>query len=158
MTKTKSRYVWRSISQYVVVSSPLWDLWLPVLRLLFESCCPVSVGRPLWREVGSCHLPFSVCSNLSVCTSRIYVSCVLQFSIEYTIHTKILSVPARYSRFPLRSTFRKTSSHVKGHETETRFVIDVMTCQILFAWLWLFRVWNMTTTPERFLRCYYFHM
>jgi hypothetical protein len=53
---SKSLYDWRSASQYVLVSSPLWDLWpdiTPVGRLLSKSCGLVSLRRPLWREDGS---------------------------------------------------------------------------------------------------------
>jgi hypothetical protein len=46
------------------------QILLSVRRLFFESCCLVSVGRPLWREVGSviCHSQSIVISNLSVFT------------------------------------------------------------------------------------------
>jgi hypothetical protein len=75
-SESKSRYDWRSVSQYVVVSSPLWDLWpdttscwccdrrsvgLSVLvsgTLLGHIFCRTTAllfvfGRPLWREDGS---------------------------------------------------------------------------------------------------------
>jgi hypothetical protein len=45
-----------------------------------------------------CHLPSSVYSNLSVFTSSIYVTCVLQISNLYTIYTKLYSVPSEYNR------------------------------------------------------------
>jgi hypothetical protein len=51
----------QSVSQ---VSSPLWDLWPDITfcrKLFSESCCLVSVGRPLWREVG----PF-ICNSQSI--------------------------------------------------------------------------------------------
>jgi hypothetical protein len=48
-SKSKSCYDRRSVSQYVVVSSSLWNLWRRYY-ILSESCCVVSVGRPLWRE------------------------------------------------------------------------------------------------------------
>jgi hypothetical protein len=67
--KSKSHYDWRSVSKYVLVSSPLWDLW-PIF-FFFQICCFVSVGSPLWREVWSvfCQSFVStVYSSQSVCT------------------------------------------------------------------------------------------
>jgi hypothetical protein len=49
-SKSKSHYDWRSVSQHVLVSSLLWDLWPD---FFFQICCLVSVVRPLWREAGS---------------------------------------------------------------------------------------------------------
>jgi hypothetical protein len=56
-SKSKLPCGWRSVSQYVLVSSPLWGFWpddaflwnIYVWSLL--SC--LFLGRPLWREVGS---------------------------------------------------------------------------------------------------------
>jgi hypothetical protein len=95
--QSKSRYDWLSISQYVEVSSPLWDLWPDI------TFCPQVVWKllsclcraPSLTRGRVFHLSFSVFSNLPVFTSSIYVSCVLQFNILYT---KLLSVPAQYSR------------------------------------------------------------
>jgi hypothetical protein len=61
-------------------------------NLLSEGCFLkfavfVSVGRPLWREVGLSS--FTACSNLPVFTSSIYVTCVLQFSNLHTIYIKL---------------------------------------------------------------------
>jgi hypothetical protein len=50
---------------------------------LSEGCCLMVAVSSLWVTLSderSGHLSFSVCSNLSVFTSRVYVSCVLQFS------------------------------------------------------------------------------
>jgi hypothetical protein len=49
----KSRYNWRSVSLYRSHSETCDQILLSVRRLLSGSCCLVSVGRPLWREVGS---------------------------------------------------------------------------------------------------------
>jgi hypothetical protein len=46
-SKSKSRYDWRSVSQYVLMSRPFWFSWL-------DYCC-VFLGRPLWREVRCVH-------------------------------------------------------------------------------------------------------
>jgi hypothetical protein len=54
---------------------------LSVWRLLSCLC-----GVPFLRRGKVCHFSFSVCGNLSVCTSRIYLSCVLQFSNIYAIY------------------------------------------------------------------------
>jgi hypothetical protein len=46
----------RSVSQYVKISSPLWDLWPDITscpKVVFWNLLSVSVRRPLWREVGS---------------------------------------------------------------------------------------------------------
>jgi hypothetical protein len=56
----------------------LWDLW-PVRRLLSESCCLVSVRRPLWWEVGSV-----ICQAQSVVICRyLHLICLTQFSNVY---------------------------------------------------------------------------
>jgi hypothetical protein len=54
-SKSKSRCDWRSVSQYVLVSSP--NLRLLTRDLFFQSYCLVFLGIRLWREVGSvmCH-------------------------------------------------------------------------------------------------------
>jgi hypothetical protein len=47
-------YNWRSVSQYVLVSSPIWDFWPEILFSFFWKVTVLSyLGRPLWREVGS---------------------------------------------------------------------------------------------------------
>jgi hypothetical protein len=51
-SESESVYDWRSVSQYVLVSSPVWGSW-PDSNWLFHSCGPVLFVRPLWREVGS---------------------------------------------------------------------------------------------------------
>jgi hypothetical protein len=48
-SESELHYKWRSVSQYVLVSSPSWDFW-PEIFLCY-SHCPVIWGRPLWREV-----------------------------------------------------------------------------------------------------------
>jgi hypothetical protein len=62
--ETKSHYDWRSVSQYVLVSSPILDFW-PVIFFL-QSFCLVFWGRPFWREVGS-----DVCQSLSLKSTRV---------------------------------------------------------------------------------------
>jgi hypothetical protein len=57
-------YNWQSVSQYVLVSSPIWDFW-PEIFFFWGggggSYCLVIWGRPLWREVGSV-----ICQSLSL--------------------------------------------------------------------------------------------
>jgi hypothetical protein len=70
---------------------------LSVQKFLCESSCLVSVGCPLWPEVGSV-----ICHSQSVVIYQylhqwFFISCVLEFSNSYTIFTKLLSVPTRYS-------------------------------------------------------------
>jgi hypothetical protein len=84
-SKATSCYNWRSVSMsryrahsetcdqiLLRTESNIWSqviscdqILLSVRRLLSESCCPVSVERPLWREVGSV-IWHSVYSNLSL--------------------------------------------------------------------------------------------
>jgi hypothetical protein len=51
--KSKPRYNWRSVSmsRYRAHSETCDQILLSVRKLLSESCCLVSVGRPPWREV-----------------------------------------------------------------------------------------------------------
>jgi hypothetical protein len=59
-SKSKSRYEWRSVSPYVKVSSPLWDLW-PNTSITF--CLKVAV-LSLWGTFSdeSSGLPFVILS------------------------------------------------------------------------------------------------
>jgi hypothetical protein len=61
MSKSKSCYDWRSVSQYVLVSRPFWNLWSDIIF-----CLKVAV-LSLWREVGSasCQSPSAVFSPFS---------------------------------------------------------------------------------------------
>jgi hypothetical protein len=100
-SKLKSRYNWRSVSQYVKVSSPPWDLWPDITfcpKFVFWKLLSCLCGVPSLTRGQVCNLSFSVCSNLPVFTSSIYVTCVLQFSNLYTIYIKLHSVPSEYSR------------------------------------------------------------
>jgi hypothetical protein len=49
-SESESQYDRQSVSQYVLVSSPIWNFWP---KIFFRSYCLVFLGRPLWREVGS---------------------------------------------------------------------------------------------------------
>jgi hypothetical protein len=98
---TVGRSVGRSVSQYVKVSSPLWDLWPDITfcpMVVFWKFLSCLCGAPSLTRGRVYYLSFSACSNLSVCTSSIYVTCVLQFSNLYTIYTKLNSVPSQHSR------------------------------------------------------------
>jgi hypothetical protein len=55
MNLSKSRYNWQSgnTSRFRAHSGTCDQILLSVRRLLSESCCRVSVGHPLWQEVGS---------------------------------------------------------------------------------------------------------
>jgi hypothetical protein len=72
-SKSKSRYDWRSVrvSRCRADSGTSDQILLPALKLL--SCLSEAPSMTRGRVF---HLPFSVCSNLSACTLRIYVSCV----------------------------------------------------------------------------------
>jgi hypothetical protein len=74
------------------------QILLSVWRLIGWKLLPCLCGVPSLMRRRVCHLSFSVYGNLSAFTSSIYVSCFLRFKIVYTIYTKLLSVPARYSR------------------------------------------------------------
>jgi hypothetical protein len=77
----------QSVSQYVKVSSPLWDLWPDITfcpKVVFWKLLSFSVGRPLWREVG-CHLSFLVCSNLPTASSSgLYIPCEWDLGTHWT--------------------------------------------------------------------------
>jgi hypothetical protein len=50
--KSKSHYNWRPVSQYILVSTPLFKLW-PDITFCLQVALLSLWGRPLWREVGS---------------------------------------------------------------------------------------------------------
>jgi hypothetical protein len=84
-SKLKSRYDCRSVSQSVSISRCRPNLGLvTIYYFLSEGCCLKVAVLSLWGALSDersvCHLSFSVSSNLSILTTRIYVSCVLQFS------------------------------------------------------------------------------
>jgi hypothetical protein len=76
------------MSRYRAHSGTYDQILLFVRSLLSESCCPISVGRPLWREVGVCHLSFSVCSNLE----RDAKFCSIRASRKISIYFPMLLV------------------------------------------------------------------
>jgi hypothetical protein len=90
-SQSQSHITTDGVSHYVKVSSPSGtcdQILLSVRRLFSEICCLVSMGRPIWREVGSV-ICLSLSSNLPLFTSNIYVTCVLQFSNLYTMNIKL---------------------------------------------------------------------
>jgi hypothetical protein len=64
-----------TVGQYVLVSSSLWDLWPDIIFCL--KVAVVSVGRPLWREVGSvsCQTLSVVFSPLSTIWYNLHCTC-----------------------------------------------------------------------------------
>jgi hypothetical protein len=79
--KSKSRYNWQSVSQsfsqYVKVSSSLWDLWPNITfcpKVVFWKLLLCLCEAPSLTRGQVCHLSFSVCSNLLVFTPSIYVT------------------------------------------------------------------------------------
>jgi hypothetical protein len=63
MSKLKSRYNWRSVSHYVKVSSPLWDLWPDITfcpKVVFWNLLFCLCGAPSLTRGRVCHLSFSV--------------------------------------------------------------------------------------------------
>jgi hypothetical protein len=91
-SKSKSHCDWRSVSQYVLVSSPIWDFW-PEIFFLKVTVLSFS-GRPLWREVGSV-----MCQSLLLKSTT--VSNYLQlFTSEFKIY-KVLN------------TFTKTIKYIQ---------------------------------------------
>jgi hypothetical protein len=125
-----------TVSQYVKVSSPFWGLWPNIIF------CPkvVSVGRPLWREVGSV-VYLSQSGNLPVFTSSIYVTCVLQFSNLYAISIKLHSVPSEYSRKRSRTSMLEVEAVPQSciPWVQIGFSIVLYTCMrnllLVDAWL-----------------------
>jgi hypothetical protein len=68
----------QSVSQYVKVSSPLWDLWPNITfcpNVVFWKLLSCLCGAPSLTKGRGCHLS-SVCNNLPEFTSSIYVTCV----------------------------------------------------------------------------------
>jgi hypothetical protein len=91
----------QSVSQYAKVSNPLWDLWPDITfcpKIVVSNLLSCLYRVPSLTRGRVCHLSFSVYNNLSVFTSSIYVTCVLQFSNVYTINIKLQSVSSEYSR------------------------------------------------------------
>jgi hypothetical protein len=61
--KSKSHYNWRSASQYVRVSSPLWDLWPEITfcpKVVFSKLLSFLCGAPSLTRGRVCHLSISV--------------------------------------------------------------------------------------------------
>jgi hypothetical protein len=87
-SKSKSHCGWRSASQYVLVSSPIWDFW-PEIFFFLQSYCLVFLGRPLWREVGSV-----ICQSLSlqstIVSQHIHTSFTLNIYIIYVRHSSVI--------------------------------------------------------------------
>jgi hypothetical protein len=85
-SKSKSHYDWRSVShsvsQYVLVSSPIRDFWPGIF---FQSYCFVYLGHPLWREVGTviCQSVIAVYNSQSLFTTNIYI----KLKIYIVLHT-----------------------------------------------------------------------
>jgi hypothetical protein len=65
------------MSRYRAHSETCDQILLSVRRLLSESCCLVSVGRPLWQEFWS----FTVCSNLTVISFKPHCPTILLISV-----------------------------------------------------------------------------
>jgi hypothetical protein len=77
------------VSQSVCLGTEptLWtfdQILLPFREFGSGICCPVSVGRPLWREAGSV-LCKSHSSQLSVCTFTIYILSLTTYHINIYI-------------------------------------------------------------------------
>jgi hypothetical protein len=53
--KSKSHYDWRSVSQYVLVSSPIWDFWLQIF-FFFSKLLSCLCGAPCLTRGRVCHL------------------------------------------------------------------------------------------------------
>jgi hypothetical protein len=94
LSKSKSRYNWWSVSQYVKVLSPFWDLWPDIFcpRVVFESYCLVSVGRPLWREVGSDLISPRVEINSGVETDKAASAFTASIASAYRLSTNKITL------------------------------------------------------------------
>jgi hypothetical protein len=75
---------------------------------LYESCCVVSLGRPLWWEVRSvsCQSLSAVFSPLSKIYYNLHCTCHMVY--VYAMYTRPLSAQAQYSRS--RQNLRYNSS------------------------------------------------
>jgi hypothetical protein len=100
--RVRVTYGLRSVSQYVLVSSLIWDFWPDI-----ASCSKVAVwkllscicGAPFLTRGRDCTSWVSVCGHLSLCILfNIYIfMCLTHFINAYTIYTRPLSIPVRYS-------------------------------------------------------------
>jgi hypothetical protein len=89
-SQVKLLYNWRSVSQYVLVSSPIWDFW-PEIYIFFLKVTVLSyLGCPLWREVGSV-----ICQSfiIIVCSS---ISMNIQFTLCVTHSSQLNTI--KYNR------------------------------------------------------------
>jgi hypothetical protein len=85
---TVSQLVSQSVC--LCVEPTLWTIdhiMLPFQVFGSEMCCPVSVGRLLWREAGSV-LCKSQSSHLSVCIFTIYIFVFHNFTTHTHTHTR----------------------------------------------------------------------
>jgi hypothetical protein len=57
-SQSESHYNWRSVSQSVLVWSPVWGSW-PDIYFIWKLLSCLWGGRPLWREDGSVICPVS---------------------------------------------------------------------------------------------------
>jgi hypothetical protein len=106
-SQSRSHFTADSQSVSLGVEPTLWtfdQILLPFQEFRSGICCPVSVGRPLWREAGPV-LCKSQSSHFSLCTFTINISVFHTFTIYIYIHYTIqiiyarrLLVPAPYCR------------------------------------------------------------
>jgi hypothetical protein len=91
--KSTSCYDWRSVNQYVLVSSPLWNLCF-----LSESCCFLC-GGALSDERSGLSL-VSHCQQYLVHRHNfiLFTFYMSHMFYDYTVYTKPLSAQAQYSR------------------------------------------------------------
>jgi hypothetical protein len=96
-TKSKSCYDWWSISQYVLASSPLWNLWPDIIF-----CLKVAV-LCLWGALSAERSGLSLVSHcqqyLVHCQNLIYFTFYMSHMFYvYAVYTRPLSAQAQYSR------------------------------------------------------------
>jgi hypothetical protein len=70
-------YNWRSVSQYVLVSSPIWDFW-PEIFFFSESYSLVLIGAPSLTRGRVYHLSvYSLSTVVSKYLQKIFTYCVI---------------------------------------------------------------------------------
>jgi hypothetical protein len=83
----------QSVSQYVLVSSPIWDFWPEIISFSFLKITVLSFGGALSDERSG--LSFvslqSVYSSQSVYTQNIYILCYIQLYLSWISTTILLS-------------------------------------------------------------------
>jgi hypothetical protein len=128
--KSKPHYDWRSVSQYVLVSSPIWDFWpdfLFISKLL--SCL---FGAPSLMTGRVCHLSvfvIAVYNSQSLFTTNIYIKIKIYIVLHtFTIYTGLIQsrlCTADYALLTISLLYHGSLRHLNSRTHDRRS-----------TWLW----------------------